>query len=106
VSDSELVDGVIDAHKGARVLIMCVTRPLGASVRYHLSTEDAAILTNEIRPEVAVMTHFGSKFIQEGAEKQAKYVQERSGIRTIAATDFMRLTMMKGIRKNLAQFLR
>jgi phosphoribosyl 1,2-cyclic phosphodiesterase len=71
-----------------------------------LSTEDAAILTNEIRPEVAVMTHFGSKFIQEGAEKQAKYVQERSGIRTIAATDFMRLTMMKGIRKNLAQFLR
>jgi phosphoribosyl 1,2-cyclic phosphodiesterase len=103
VSDSELVDEVIEAHKGARVLIMCVTRPLGTRVRYHLSTEDAAMLTNEIKPEVAVMTHFGSKFVHEGPEKQAKYVQEESGIRTIAAMDFMRLTVLKGIRRGMAQ---
>jgi phosphoribosyl 1,2-cyclic phosphodiesterase len=103
VSDTELVDEVIRAHKGARLLIMCVTRPLGTRVRYHMSTEDAAVLAGVIKPEVAVLTHFGSKFVHEGAEKQAKYVQEESGIRTIAAVDFMRLTMLKGIRRSMAK---
>ncbi len=106
VSDSELVDEVIDAHKGARVLIMCVTRPLGARVKFHMSTEDAAALTNYVKPEVAIMTHFGSKFVHEDPEKQAMYVQEKSGIRTIPAVDFMRLSMLKGIRKSTAQFQR
>ena len=85
------------------MLIMCVTRPLGTRVRYHMSTEDAAVLAGVIKPEVAVLTHFGSKFVHEGAEKQAKYVQEESGIRTIAAVDFMRLTMLKGIRRSMAK---
>ncbi|MCX6652162.1 MAG: MBL fold metallo-hydrolase [Methanomassiliicoccales archaeon] len=98
VSDSELDDDVVSAHQGARVLIMCVTRPLGSRVKYHLATEDAAEMTEAIRPEVAVLTHFGSKLVQEGAEKQARYVQDRTGVRTIAARDFMRLTVGKAIR--------
>ena len=106
VSDSELVDEVIAAHKGARVLIMCVTRPLGTRVRYHMSTEDAAVLASEIRPDVAVLTHFGSKCVHEGTEKQARYVQEESGIRAIAAEDFMRLSVMKGIRRSMAPLQR
>ncbi len=104
VSDSEMVDEVIKAHKGARMLIMCVTRPLGARVKYHMSTEDAAALANEIKPEVAVMTHFGSKFVHDDPEKQAKFVQDKSGIRTIPAVDFMRLSMLKGIKKSMAHF--
>ncbi len=106
VSDSELVDEVVEAHRGARVLIMSVTRPLGARVRYHMSTEDAATLTDEIRPEVAVLTHFGSKLIHEGADRQASYVQKKSGIRTIAAADFMRLTVLKGIRRSMIKLQR
>lgn len=103
VSDSELVDEVIEAHKGARVLIMCVTRPLGARVKFHMSTEDAAALTNDIKPEVAIMTHFGSKFVHEDPERQARFVQEKSGIRTIPAVDFMRLSMQKGVRRGMAR---
>lgn len=98
VSDSELDDDVVSAHQGARVLIMCVTRPLGSRVKYHLATEDAAEMTEAIRPEVAVLTHFGSKLVQEGAEKQRRFVEESSGVRTVAAEDFMRLTIGSGIR--------
>jgi phosphoribosyl 1,2-cyclic phosphodiesterase len=103
VSDSELTDEVANAHKGARMLIMSITRPLGARVRYHMSTEDATILVNEIRPEIAVMTHFGSKLIHEGAGKQARFVQEKTGIRTIAAEDFMRLTMLNMIKRSMTR---
>jgi phosphoribosyl 1,2-cyclic phosphodiesterase len=103
VSDSELTDEVADAQKGARMLIMSITRPLGARVRYHMCTEDAATLVNEIRPEIAVMTHFGSKLVHEGAGKQARFVQEKTGIRTVAAEDFMRLAMMKTIRRSEAR---
>ena len=103
VSDSELTDDVVEAHEGARMLIISVTRPLGARVRYHMSTEDAAIMVNKIRPEIAVLTHFGSKLVHEGAGKQARFVQEKTGIRTIAAEDFMRLTMLKKIRRSMAR---
>jgi ribonuclease BN (tRNA processing enzyme) len=58
-----------------------------------MSTEDAAAMAKEIRPELAVLTHFGSKLINDGVQRQADFVEEESGVRTIAAEDFMRLTM-------------
>ncbi|MDD1756508.1 MAG: MBL fold metallo-hydrolase [Methanomassiliicoccales archaeon] len=93
VSDTELKREVLDDHQGARVLIMNVTRPLRSRVRFHMSTEDAAAMAKEIRPELAVLTHFGSKLINDGVQGQADFVEEESGVRTIAAEDFMRLTM-------------
>jgi ribonuclease BN (tRNA processing enzyme) len=95
VSDTELDDGVVASHRGARVLILCVTRPLRSRVKNHLSTEDAAEFARRISPEVATLTHFGSKFIHDDVERQRAYVEERSGVRTIAAEDMMRLNLAK-----------
>ena len=77
---------------------MCVTRPLGSRVKHHLATEDAAEFAERVEPEVAVLTHFGSKLVHEGVEKQRRFVEESSGVRTVAAEDFMRLTVGSGIR--------
>jgi len=93
VSDTELKSEVLDEHRGARVLIMNVTRPLRSRVRNHMSTEDAAAMAKEIGPELAVLTHFGSKLIHEGVRKQVDFVEEGSGVRVIAAEDFMTLAM-------------
>jgi ribonuclease BN (tRNA processing enzyme) len=95
VSDTQLVEQVIKAHKHSRLLIACVTRPLGQRIPHHLSTEDAGYLLEKTKPELAVITHFGMRVIQENPETQAKWIQERSGVKTIAARDFMMLELKK-----------
>ncbi|HUL39531.1 MAG TPA: MBL fold metallo-hydrolase [Methanomassiliicoccales archaeon] len=98
VGDTELRQEVLDDHRGAKVLIMNVTRPLRSRVRFHLSTEDAAEMAKELRPDMAVLTHFGSKFIHDGVQKQVDFVVSESGVRTIAARDFMALHVGERIR--------
>ncbi len=98
VSDSELAENVVEAHRGARVLIMCATRPRRSRVRHHLSSEDAGSFAREIKPEMAIITHFGSKMVHEGIEKERRFIEQESGVRTVAAEDFMRITLAKTIR--------
>lgn len=93
VGDTELRQQVLDDHQGARVLIMNVTRPLRSRVRSHMSTEDAAAMAAEIRPELAVLSHFGSKFIHDGIGRQVDFVEDASDVRTVAAEDFMSLNI-------------
>jgi ribonuclease BN (tRNA processing enzyme) len=95
VSDTQLVEQVIKAHKHSRLLIACVTRPLGQRIPHHLSTEDAGYLLEKTKPELAVITHFGMRVIQENPETQAKWIEERSGVKTVAARDFMMLELKK-----------
>jgi phosphoribosyl 1,2-cyclic phosphodiesterase len=95
VSDTQLVEQVIKAHRHSRVLIACVTRPLGQRIPHHLSTEDAGYLIEKVKPELAVITHFGMRVIQENPETQAKWIEERSGVKTVAARDFMVLDLKK-----------
>jgi phosphoribosyl 1,2-cyclic phosphodiesterase len=95
VSDTQLVEQVIKAHKSCRLLVACVTRPLGQRIPHHLSTEDAGYLIEKIKPELAVITHFGMRVIQENPETQAKWIEDRSGVRTVAARDFMTLELKK-----------
>ena len=93
VSDTQLVEPVIKAHRRCRLLIACVTRPLGQRIPHHLSTEDAGYLIEKAKPELAVITHFGMRVVQENPETQAKWIQEKTGVRTVAARDFMMLDM-------------
>jgi phosphoribosyl 1,2-cyclic phosphodiesterase len=92
VGDTELKQEVLDDHKGAKILIMNVTRPLKSRVRFHMTTEDAAAMAGEIKPEIAVLTHFGSKFIHDGIRKQVAFVEKTSGVRTVGAEDFMTIS--------------
>ena len=95
VSDTTLVEQVIKAHRNSRIVIACVTRPLGQRIPHHMSTEDAGYLIEKVKPELAVITHFGMRVIQENPETQAKWIEERSGVKTIAARDFMTLELKK-----------
>jgi phosphoribosyl 1,2-cyclic phosphodiesterase len=95
VSDTQLVESVIKAHRKCRLMIACVTRPLGQRIPHHLSTEDAGYLIEKVRPEMVVITHFGMRVIQENPETQAKWIEERTGVRTVAARDFMLVDMGK-----------
>ena len=98
VSDTEIHEEVLEAHRGARLLILNLTRPLGSKVPRHLATEEAAEMVKEIKPEVAVLTHFGMKMVHDGVTSQSRFIEEYSGVRTIAAEDHMKLGIGRSIR--------
>ena len=98
VSDTEIDDDVVDAHRGARVLILNLTRPLGSRIPKHLSTEEAAEMVDAIRPKMAILTHFGMKLLHDGVRTQSRYIEDRTGIRTVPADDLMRIGIGRTVR--------
>ncbi len=95
--DSEYYDGISDSLNGVRLLILSVLRPSGKPWKGHMSTDDAVKIVNEVRPEVAVMTHLGTLMIIKGPDSEASLIQESTGITTKAAKDGMRVAFAEKI---------
>jgi len=91
--DTSLKEEVYKEHKDAFILVLSVTRPLQSRIPYHLSTEDAASLIEMVKPKLAVLTHFGVKFIASNPDVQANWVEKQSGVRTISAWDGMTICL-------------
>lgn len=101
VADTELRKEIIRSHEGARILILATTRPLRSRIPHHLSTEDAAVFAENIRPELCLLTHMGKRFLKEGPKKQAEWIRERTGINCVAARDDMTIHMGSEIKISL-----
>ncbi|MDR0198772.1 MAG: MBL fold metallo-hydrolase, partial [Methanomassiliicoccaceae archaeon] len=105
VCDTHCRDDIIKAYEGSRVIVLPVTRPTRARIRCHLCTEDAVRFAEAIRPEMIIFTHMGVRMIQDGPEAAAGYVQARTGIRTIAAKDLMRVSVSSDIEITMVRTL-
>ncbi len=93
VADTAISDEVIEAHRGARVLILPVTRPRSSRIDWHLSTEDTVEFIKRIEPEITFFTHFGLKMLRVPPEIEAYWAQEETGYRVIAAKDGMSVSI-------------
>lgn len=91
--DTALREEVYKEHMGCDVLLLSVTRPLQSRIPHHLSTEDAASIVSVVKPKLALLTHFGMRFIGANPEAQANWVERQTGIRTISAWDGMELIL-------------
>jgi phosphoribosyl 1,2-cyclic phosphodiesterase len=58
-----------------------------------MTTNDATKIIEEAKPEMAALTHFGMQMIFRGPEKEARLVQEKTGVPTIAAQDGMHIAI-------------
>ncbi len=59
----------------------------------HLNVEDARKLIAEIEPKLAVLTHFGMTMLRAKPWEVAARLEEELGIRTIAASDGLKLEL-------------
>jgi len=100
VSDTALTPEVLAAHRMARVLIIACTRPQKSRIPHHLNTEDAAEIIKVIKPEIAVLTHFGLRILRHDPDKEAEWITNTTGIRTVAAKDGLMLNI--GMEINLS----
>ena len=95
--DTALKEDVFKEHMGCDALVLSVTRPLQARIPHHLATEDAAAIVGAVKPKLAILTHFGMRFIGANPEVQANWVEKETGVRTIAAWDGMSLALKEGV---------
>lgn len=90
-SDSEYFDGIGKQYNGVRLLLLCVMRPAGSPWKGHMTTDDAAEIIEEAKPEMAVLTHFGMQMIFKGPSSEAEVIQQKTGVPTVAASDGMHI---------------
>ncbi|MFC1900985.1 MBL fold metallo-hydrolase [Chloroflexota bacterium] len=59
----------------------------------HLSMPDAERIINEIKPKIAILTHFGGNVYRADPQKIAEEMSEKTGVRVIAAKDGMKFDL-------------
>jgi phosphoribosyl 1,2-cyclic phosphodiesterase len=96
-SDTEYFEGIGKYYQNLRLLILCVLRPSGNPWTGHMTTEDAIKIVEEAKPEMAVLTHFGMQMIFKGPSGEARLVEEKTGVKTVAAKDDMLIRIAEEI---------
>ncbi|RJX16233.1 MBL fold metallo-hydrolase [Candidatus Bathyarchaeota archaeon] len=95
-SDTEYFDGVGKVYENVDLLILCVIRPRNSPLEWHMCVDDAIKILGEAKPKKAIITHFGMRMITyTKPEVEAKYIEEQTGIPTIAAYDGMQFKLGK-----------
>jgi len=57
----------------------------------HLYGDTTAKLLSKCSPKICVLSHMGQSLIKSGPDREANKIEKASGVRTIAATDGMRI---------------
>lgn len=91
IADTRYFDGLCHSY-GGELLIMNVVflEPLPID---HLSMPDAEHIIMELKPKVAIVTHFGMKTWQAKPWEIAERLSQETGVRVIAARDGMRFDL-------------
>jgi phosphoribosyl 1,2-cyclic phosphodiesterase len=97
-SDTSVGEEIIQSFKGTRLLILALTTPPEIQLPHHLSPKDAVTILKEVKPEMALLTHFGLRAIKYGTEKIAEWIQDQSGVSTVAAEDGMKVEVGEDIQ--------
>ena len=90
-ADTEYFEGIEEAFKGVKLLIIAVMRPLGSPWRGHMTPKEAAKIVNAVKPEMVVATHFGMKMLFSGPSHEVKLIENSTGIPVVAAFDGMKM---------------
>ncbi|MDD3847115.1 MAG: MBL fold metallo-hydrolase [Syntrophorhabdaceae bacterium] len=92
IADTRFFPGLA-AHYRAQHLIINVLRlkPIeNHEIIEHLALKDVRAIIEEVRPETAILTHFGMHIINEGPSLLAKKLAKETGVKVIAGRDGMK----------------
>jgi len=88
-SDTEYFEDISKYYEGVRLLMLCVMRPAGKPWKGHMTTNDAIKIVEATHPEQVVLTHLGLQMIFKGPASEAKLIEGKTGVPTVAAVDGM-----------------
>lgn len=91
-SDTEYFEGISKHYSGSRIVILNAIRPKSDRIPWHLCVDDAIKIIREVKPELAILNHFGMKMLGI-ANAEARRAEKETGIRTISAKDGARVAI-------------
>lgn len=96
-ADGTYYDGQEKHFEGCDLLILNVLVPVGKKTEphRHMSVEEAITLvkTMKDKPKLVIIQHFSFWMLHAGVQAQAKLIEKETGVKTIAAEDFMELDL-------------
>lgn len=94
IADSRYFDGLCHSYGGELLIINVVTLEANPDYPFdHLSVPDAEHIITELKPKVAILTHFGMTVWRAKPWEVAQRLSQQTGIRVIAARDGMRFDL-------------
>ncbi len=91
--DTEYYKGMSGNYRGCDALVVNVLKPASDPYRGHMAAGQAKHLIGKAGPKLAILTHLGMKMVLGRPEEMAKEIEEETGVRTIAASDGMRISL-------------
>ncbi len=92
IADSRYFDGLCQSY-GGELLIINVVRLEANHPFDHLSVPDAGHIITELKPRVAILTHFGRTIWQAKPREVARRLSADTGVKVIAARDGMKFDL-------------
>ncbi|MGB9791447.1 MAG: MBL fold metallo-hydrolase [Thermacetogeniaceae bacterium] len=92
IADTLFFSELIDCYKSELLILnVPILEPRSGGEIQHLFLQDARLLIQEIRPKLAVLTHFGMTMLRAKPWLLADRLSEETGIKVLAAQDGMTL---------------
>ena len=92
ITDSAYYDGIAEQHRAKVMLIHTILLHCRPELP-HLCIEDAERIVREAKPNLAVLTHYGTTVWRANPQQIAANLTQRTGIEVRAATDGMTLEL-------------
>lgn len=104
IYDPKVVEGLKDCD----ILVLNVVAPPDVTLEHNLNAEDAMNIIQEVKPNLAILTHFGIKMLSSDPLAQARDIQKKTKVQTVAAKDGLVINpatyASKSRQKKLASF--
>lgn len=90
--DTKLTPKLMEELTGTDILILNVPFPGDKGKDSNLDTSSAIQLISNVRPKLAILTHFGLDMLKADPIIEAREIQRITGVQTIAARDGLTIT--------------
>jgi ribonuclease BN (tRNA processing enzyme) len=94
ITDSRYFDGLSRSYTGELLIINVVFLKPRPAID-HLSLVDAGRIISEVKPKVAILTHFGMHVWQARPWQLAESLSQETGVKVIAARDGMKFDLSR-----------
>ncbi len=88
-SDTDWFRGIEKEYKGCDIMIIDNLRCFGKKYKGHFSSAETVKLLQKVKPKLAIIQHFGMTMLKANPVYEAREIQKKSKVQTIAATDGM-----------------
>jgi len=93
ITDTRYFDGLCHSYNGSELLIINVVLLEAKPHIDHLSVPDAEHIIAELKPKVAILTHFGMNMWRARPWEIAQRLSQQTGVRVLAGRDGMRFDL-------------